>query len=100
MSDSITSPSMTKTVSSTISSPSVSPTLLDQPRVDLTQLKLEEMTDEQLEAFVKFVRERRTSQQLSAENKTTRRTSAKAPTESKTKQLLAGLLVEEDTEND
>src|ERR1017187_5012711 len=97
MSDSITSPSMTKTVSSTISSLSVSPTLLDQPRVDLTQLKLEEMTDDQLEQFVKNVRERRTSQQLALENKPSRRGRAdNTPSVSKTKQLLSGLLTEDD----
>jgi len=65
----------------------------DAARVALTQTPVEEMTDEQLHAFVRFIRERRTSQQLSAENKPQRtsRKSADATPTQKAK-LLGDLL--------
>ena len=67
---------------------------IDAPRVDLTKIPVDEMTEDQLREFVKFVRERRTSQQLSNENKPQRRKKGDGETASPTKKaaLLAGLL--------
>jgi hypothetical protein len=72
----------------------------DAARSALTQTPVEEMTDEQLHEFVKFIRERRTSQQLSAENKpqrTSRKSADATPTQ---KAKLLGDLLAGDEEGD
>src|ERR1035437_5743015 len=88
MSETITIPLPTANNLSTTSSP-------DAPRVSLTETPVDEMSDEQLREFVKFIRERRTSQQLSAENKPQRRSKAE-PSLSRQKQVLGDLLRSEE----
>lgn len=68
-----TSPSTTPTTSADTS--------LESPRVSLTEKDPTEMTDEELNEYVRQIRLRRTSQQLANENKP-RRPSKKAVEES------------------
>jgi hypothetical protein len=94
MSDNTTSPLTTVTNSST--------TLpLDAPRVSLTDKSVEEMNDEELREFVRFVRDRRTSQQLANENKPSRagKGSGELP-ETKKKKLLNDLLAGNEEESE
>lgn len=102
MLENTSSPSQTTTSSSTTSVPSSVPQV-DQSR--LLKKPVEQMTDEELDAFIQLVRSRRTSQQLALENKRVGKREKKESKESTTKRaqllnsLLAGPEEEESDEN-
>src|SRR5438093_8427125 len=84
-----TGPSTTeKTCSATssqsaVTEPTPPPSPLDQPRVDLTDKDPTQMTDQELDQWIRFCRDRRTANATALENKPTRRTSKSAAEDSK-----------------